>query len=615
KRVQLNGSPVSMLLSTDGSTAYALDTEHATVLPVDLAAGKLEPAIAAGKLPVDMRLSADGKVLYVTDNLTPSLIPVDTASRSAQPSQKLPQGAESYVPDPTGRSALVAFYGPLGQPGTVALFSRGTQAGSVSVGHNRVDDLVFSPDGSVAWAMEAGVGSEAGSVYPITMADGSVGAPIAVGHRPAALRITPDGALGVVPNEADNTVTVIDLRARRPVATVAVDATPGEPAISRDGRTAWIPCALDRTLVPVDLSTRRAGAHIALGNAPSTAGVTADGTSAWVLFPTTAGSVALVDGASGTVGSPSGVGNEPSVDVSPDGAVAAAVSSLDDGVQAVDTGTGAAAPAVRVARGPEASAVVPGSRRVVVVSYGNGQTAGTLSVVDVAAQKVVATVPLSPAPGSLVLSKDGATAYVAFPRTNAVQVVDLASARVTGTISLRCSPDGGLSRTANGRIVAVCTGSTWLVPLDGTTMKAGTPIVVTDSPRVIPAPSGDTVYVDGAGDIQAVDIATGAVRAEHQQTGNLFSLAVTRDGKTVLAIDNTGETLDSLDPSSLSVVRSLYLGGRPDGLAISSDGRLAFVLDVTAQLVRIVDLAAWSVAHTTDVSPDATSIVTPPTAA
>ena len=79
-------------------------------------------------------MSADGSTLYVTDNLGGTVIPINTATDRAEPAQTLTQGVDFYVPSPTTSGAIVGVDTSPGQPGVIYFYNPSTGTGSPVAG-------------------------------------------------------------------------------------------------------------------------------------------------------------------------------------------------------------------------------------------------------------------------------------------------------------------------------------------------------------------------------------------------------------------------------------------------------------------------------------------------
>jgi DNA-binding beta-propeller fold protein YncE len=150
-----------------------------------------------------------------------------------------------------------------------------------------------------------------------------------------------------------------------------------------------------------------------------------------------------------------------------------------------------------------------------------------------------------------------------------------------------------------------------VVPVPLGTRQPGPPVAVIDSPRLEIDPQGKLLYVVGGHGLQTVDVASDKVLRSHIETGNLVSFWPAADGRTLIALDNSGAALVQIDVSTLATSKSLSLGSRPDHLRLSPDGTRAYILDTSDQKLYVVGVAAWSIAETVDVSPDALNFAVP----
>ncbi|HUW35541.1 MAG TPA: c-type cytochrome [Planctomycetota bacterium] len=78
-------------------------------------------------------------------------------------------------------------------------------------------------------------GSPAGFVHAVSVADGTVGASIPVGHTPTALALSPDGKTLYACNRFTNDVSVVDTDAGKEVVRIPVQRQPVAAALTPDG--------------------------------------------------------------------------------------------------------------------------------------------------------------------------------------------------------------------------------------------------------------------------------------------------------------------------------------------------------------------------------------------
>ena len=111
-----------------------------------------------------------------------------------------------------------------------------------------------------------------------------------------------------------------------------------------------------------------------------------------------------------------------------------------------------------VGQNPTAVAASPTRSEVYVVNAGATESNGSISVIDAAHNKVVASIPVHRKPVSIDLDADGALAYVPNSESNSVSVIDLKARREIAQIgageepvAVRLSPDGRTLVVANRR--------------------------------------------------------------------------------------------------------------------------------------------------------------------
>jgi YVTN family beta-propeller protein len=115
------------------------------------------------------------------------------------------------------------------------------------------------------------------SVSPINLANSVAGTAIHVGMAPSGVAITPSGATAYVANEDDDTVTPINLATGTTAPTIAVGDAPTAIAITPDGRTALVADSGDQSVTRIDLSNNQPGPAIAVGHGPSAIAITPPG--------------------------------------------------------------------------------------------------------------------------------------------------------------------------------------------------------------------------------------------------------------------------------------------------------------------------------------------------
>lgn len=259
-------------------------------------------------------------------------------------------------------------------------------------------------------------------------------------------------------------------------------------------------------------------------------------------------------------------------------------------------------------------------------AYVTNQSASTVSVIDIATNAVVgAPIVGLGNPWGVAVSPDAKRAYVASMGLNALSVIDTTSNTVNGAPiavggaakDVAVAPDGA-------RAYVTLAGATTVAVVD-TATRTLLPSVNLNG--VIPnaiaiAPDGKRAYVAGVSVAQVVDTATSLVTATLNPlpgtSANMNAVAVSPDSARVyLASTVVGDfglantsTLSVIDAATNALIANIPLTGptnaRTRDLAISPDGKSAYVMDGRNGLVWVVDTATNTLVTTISTASAAT---------
>jgi len=189
-------------------------------------------------------------------------------------------------------------------------------------------------------------------------------------------------------------------------------------------------------------------------------------------------------------------------------------------------------------------------------------------------------------PCGLVISNDGKTAYVCLSCNNCLAIIDLAAGKVTAKIPVGLAPYGVVLSNDGHRAIVSNWGGRRATAKDKTSISAGTPIVVDD--RGI-ACTGTVSIVDLKAHKELTQIATGLHPSD---------LLLSHDGKALYVANANSDTISVIDTGSHQVVReisvrpdpALPFGSAPNGLALSSDEKTLFVANGGNNAVAVIAL-------------------------
>ena len=191
----------------------------------------------------------------------------------------------------------------------------------------------------------------------------------------------------------------------------------------------------------------------------------------------------------------------------------------------------------------------------------------TVSVIDIAAGKVVATIPVSAGPHGMASSRDGRRVFISGDGSSNVDVIDVASDRVVGTIAVGKSPHG-LAMAPDGKVALVGVYGDDKVAFIDTTSDRVTGSVDVAKPHTIAiAPDGRVAYVasqaPGAFALVVVDLATRTVARRIALDKPPRDLEFGYDGKALYFTQGGIDAVQVLDPVTDRVVAQIPTGASP----------------------------------------------------
>jgi len=274
---------LGVAISPDANKAYVVNSDSHSVTPVVLGASP------AAETPIDLgsgralnfiAISPNGRVAYVSDPGSDEVVPLDLTTSPATVEAAIsvadpegiafsPDGSMAYVADNSNTGAGKPAH-PALTPITVATNTAGIPI-ALPAGTEPFW-VAVTPDGSRALVSDA----HGSSVYPVTLASGTVGAAIAVGSGPVGIAITPNGAKAYVANSGSGTVTPITLATDTAGPAIMVGGEPYGIAVTPDGKSVYVTDGTGTTVTPIDTATGTAGSPITVSNSPRGIAITPD---------------------------------------------------------------------------------------------------------------------------------------------------------------------------------------------------------------------------------------------------------------------------------------------------------------------------------------------------
>jgi PQQ-dependent catabolism-associated beta-propeller protein len=245
--------------------------------------------------------------------------------------------------------------------------------------------------------------------------------------------------------------------------------------------------------------------------------------------------------------------------------------------------------------------------------YVSNERAGTVQVIDTAADRVVTTARIADRPRGLAISPDGKRLYVAVswwrdgkrPRTG----VERIAALDTGTLKTVRDYRGGtdpecVAVAPDGRRLYLSNedaGTASIVDVNNGSTRA-TLVVGTEPEGVTASPDGKWVYVtaETSNVVTVIDAKTEQVAANILVDARPRVTIFTRDGSRAWVSAELGGTVALIDAKRHRVLKRIRLGpaDKPVGMVLSPDEKTLYVATGRGDSVVVVDTVKMKVVAT-----------------
>lgn len=312
------------------------------------------------------------------------------------------------------------------------------------------------------------------------------------------------------------------------------------------------------------------------------------------------------------------VGKSPRpIAVSPDGKRAYVGNAASGTVSVVDLAERKVIETITVGRGVRGLAVLPNGSRIFAANSGTND----ISVIDARGLKVIATIQGIMRPLGLVVDHEGKHPWASEPRLYAVHsggrsvsLIDTRSLEVRDTVPVGVNPfTSALSPDHKTLYVSnTFTGDVSVIDvtryMGAMSNRVLTTIPVGLAPHGVGVtPDGKRVFINNSGDltVSVIDaqkrsvIGTLPLATEEQKsklkrseegTFSIVGLTITPDGRWALSAMGSLDGLGVINTASLKVEKPIKVGRKPYWVAVSPDGRTAYVTNSGSNDVSVVDL-------------------------
>jgi YVTN family beta-propeller protein len=325
------------------------------------------------------------------------------------------------------------------------------------------------------------------ALVPVNTVTGATLKPIPVGHDPAAVVVSPNGATAYVASSPlYRTVTAVSTRAGTAVKTIQVPGPNGmvtSIGITPNGKMLYV--SFGSTVVPIRTADYKVFKAIPTRMAVTGFVFTPDSSKLYV--NSWDGKVLPISTVSNTAGTPIHLasfadGIASGLVITPNGKTLYAASGST--LTPINTATDKAGPPIRFSEPVIGITISPDGLTGYVSNLGTYAGRGKLFPVELATGKILPPIGLPGVAGWAVFAPDGKRLYMGEQLANTVTAIRTATSSVLSNIKVR-NEITGLAITPDGSTVYVLNGATSLTPIRTATNKAGTAIALPGSPTGI----------------------------------------------------------------------------------------------------------------------------------
>jgi YVTN family beta-propeller protein len=274
------------------------------------------------------------------------------------------------------------------------------------------------------------------TVSVIDIQTNTVTATVNVGAGPTGVAVSPDGAKVYITNKDDDSVSIINAKTNMVTATVNVGAGPCGAAVTPDETKIYVTNYDDGTVSVINTATNTVAATVNVGVNPTNIVVSPDGTRAYV-SNYGSNTVSVIDTTTNTLTATVPVGARPShIAASPDGTKIYVTNRYSNNISVIDPITNTLIADMTIGSGPSGIAVSPDGTKIYMANIGGSY----VSVIDAATNTVIANVHVGSGPFGVALTPDGTRAYVSNYVNNTVSVIDTTTNTLTATVNVGTRP-------------------------------------------------------------------------------------------------------------------------------------------------------------------------------
>jgi YVTN family beta-propeller protein len=279
--ITVGEQPDGIAITPDGATAYVADFGSSQIVPVTLATGAVGTPIALDNRPSAIALAPGGKIAYAISD-TGFEYPITLATGQVGNPSLIPSNSDAFAIAPSGMAYIADAADASLRPFSLTGAGLGQP---IDLDSTTPDGIAISPDGKTAYITSSVGGtvapdietrdapaSSSGTITPISLSTGTLGAPIQTGGEPSGIAISADGSTAYVTDLSNGELTPVSLATGVLGTPISVGAQPSAIALVPPAGTAAAPAPAPASSESGSTSTTLGNQQLTLTVAPSAGG-------------------------------------------------------------------------------------------------------------------------------------------------------------------------------------------------------------------------------------------------------------------------------------------------------------------------------------------------------
>jgi len=243
------------------------------------------------------------------------------------------------------------------------------------------------------------------------------------------------------------------------------------------------------------------------------------------------------------------------------------------------------AQSVKVGAEPLAISINPQTNRVYVANSGNG----TVSIIDGATDKVIATVDVGMLPTVIAVNSTNNKVYIARTFSNSMSIIDGASNTVA-TLEPGIQADAIAVNPVTNRLYMLNYESKNVTVLDGSNAslsKISTPAHLWG---IGMNPATNTVYAGNTGGSTLTIVDDAHESSSEATVGQIpCAIAVDSNARRIYVANYAGDSVSVLDAATNSVLATVATAAHPQAVAVNTATHMAFAVSARTNTVTVID--------------------------